>query len=544
MKLRLPFHRRMFRQCRQLPYGSVLLLLLLLLPLPATAAPPSPYLVADINQSAGTESAEISRLITLDGVAYFVACDYVHGCELWKSDGTTGGTQLVKDIYPGDRNSAIDGLTVYAGSLYFAATDGVKGSELWRSDGTSKGTKRLRDIQPGPNGSAPFGFVEMNGNLYFHADNGKQGRELWVTNGRTNGTHMVKDVRPGKASSEPRNLVAIGDKLYFIADDGVHGRELWRSNGTAGGTRFVKDIYPGVGRPQARYLTKAGDRLLFSANDGHHGQELWVSDGSTDGTLLLKDIWPGTMSSDPEIFVMHGAGNDTVYFVANDGEHGYELWRSDGTTANTVLVKNIFPDSFPYYDDAPEELIMVNDTLFFKANDGVHGDELWASDGSEGGTRLVKDIYPGPWSSIIDNFTTANGRLYFFSNDEGFYSLWQSDGTEIGTVPFVTAALNSLTFVDQLTTTGDKFFFAGDDRIYSRELWVSSGTDSSTQLLKDINNLGHSSNAWSEFGVDDIVYFTADDGVHGRELWKHTSAGAAMVTEMHPGPDNYFSSTF
>ena len=125
------------------------------------------------------------------------------------------------------------------------------------------------------------------------------------------------------------------------------------------------------------------------------------------GTFLVKDIHPGPSgSSFPDDLTNV---NGTLYFQANDGAHGVELWKSNGTAAGTVMVRDIDSGSS---GSGPGDLTNVNGELYFTANDGVHGEELWKSDGTAGGTVMV-DVFPGPLGSAPANLTNVNGTLYF-----------------------------------------------------------------------------------------------------------------------------------
>ena len=180
--------------------------------------------------------------------------------------------------------------------------------------------------------------------------------------------------------------------LFFTTSDG----RLWKSDGTEAGTGLVKDIAAGYASYYYWYYMffaiTVGELLFFKGLDGVHGMELWKSDGTEAGTVLVRDIITGTGSS------FYGAMltnvNGAVYFSADDGVRGSELWKSDGTEAGTVVVRDINPAGL----SAPATGTNVNGVLFFKADDGAHGSELWKSDGTEAGTVLVKDIQPGSGS--------------------------------------------------------------------------------------------------------------------------------------------------
>ena len=108
--------------------------------------------------------------------------------------------------------------------------------------------------------------------------------------------------------------------------------------------------------------------------------------------------------------------NGTLFFAANDGVHGTELWKSDGTAAGTVLVKDIDPAG-EARTSAVGNSTNVNGTLFFTANDGTHGVELWKSDGTAAGTVMVKDIIPGSRLAQLCRLTDVNGVLEFYASD-------------------------------------------------------------------------------------------------------------------------------
>src|SRR5262249_4721274 len=158
-------------------------------------------------------------------------------------------------------------------------------------------------------------------------------------------------------------------------------------------TVLVKDICRGRGGAAPLFLTNVNGTLFFTARDGTHGRELWKSDGTETGTVLVKDINPGREGGFPDFSrVGTQIGNltavgRTLFFVADDGLHGRKLWKSDGTDTGTVPVKDVSPGSELQLTVGPDAAMTgVNGTLYFVADDGV----LWKSDGSDAGTVPVK----------------------------------------------------------------------------------------------------------------------------------------------------------
>ena len=177
-----------------------------------------------------------------------------------------------------------------------------------------------------------------------------------------------------------------------------------------------------------------GTEVFFVHNDGVHGYELWKTDGSEAGTVLVKDLCPGTCPSRPRNLTVFGGA---LFFIADDGGHGRELWKSDGTAAGTALVKDIYPgmgDREHFRSGSPGGLLAADGVLYFAADDREHGLELWKSDGTPEGTVLVRDIHPGPNGSNPRPWVAAGGIL-LLNADDGTHGRepWVSDGTEAGT---------------------------------------------------------------------------------------------------------------
>ena len=372
-----------------------------------------------------------------------------HGKELWRTDGTPAGTQLLMDIAEGN----VDGVRASSNPYHFHALgtvavfavvrygNGHTSNELWRSDGTS--AERLATIDDHLSGfvrGITNGLVH-DGRLFFTAEDRSHGRELWVSDGSPAGTMRLTDIAPGNAHAFAKNpaigrsiLVAHDGLVYFPADDG-EGSALWCSDGSVVGSRRALQINA-TGSDRVAHVAAAGGRLFFTADDGIHGRELWVSDGSQANTRLVADIRSGADDSTPEVV---GSIGDRVLLLADDGLHGRELWISDGTSAGTKRLSDIAPGPA-----SPEILypVMVEQQLCFNANDGEHGRELWISDGTSAGTRMVADLQPGRSGS--DPFTAGgpsdlqvviDGTLYFPASTPSGCELWSyrpgnGDGTD------------------------------------------------------------------------------------------------------------------
>jgi len=446
----------------------------------------------------------------------------------------SGSPVLVKDINatlitsPGSI-----GERVYVnGTLYFTVSTPTTGAELWKSDGTAVGTVLVKDILPGPTGSGIGNLTNVNGTLFFSATDGVSGTELWKSDGTEAGTVRVKDLLAGTNGSSPSSFISYNGMLYFSGYSPGKGDELFKSDGTEAGTVLVKDIEAGIFSSTPSKLTIVNGLLYFTAYTSFYGYELWRSDGTEAGTELVKNIYtlPGGNSSTSPSNLTNV--NGTLFFTANDGTNGVELWKSDGTDAGTVIVEDILPGSGT---SSPSLLTNVNGKLFFLASDGINGAELWTSDGTEAGTMLVKNLTAGATGSTLSNLVSFNNQLYFAAQTgAGGTKLWRSDGTDAGTV---TVNASTMGNVSNFLKIGNTLFLRASDTTGGEELWSSDGSDAGTLRVKDIRPGASSSNPTQLVDVNGTLFFQATSGSTGVQLWKSdgTDGGTVQVRSFFDG---------
>ncbi|MEE9493212.1 MAG: SdrD B-like domain-containing protein [Gammaproteobacteria bacterium] len=291
--------------------------------------------------------------------------------KLWGFDVATGVKTLLKGSEQIHDNSISNRTTVFNGELYFSYNSSDTGRELWKTDGTVNSTVLVADIHVGNKGSYPSSFGVFNNELYFFAGDGRHGRELWKTDGTASGTVRVSNISGGY---KPFELTVADSGLYFkmyssntvTSDSPV---QLWKSDGTAAGTERVYEV-----ENNATDLFVFGDKVYFAVDDGVHGLELWVSDGSANGTRLLKDINPGSSDSLRRYSFQLTAYKNSLFFIADDGVHGHELWETDGTPAGTHLVDDFNAGAA---DSGIKKITVAGDSIYFSADDDVYQKVLW-----------------------------------------------------------------------------------------------------------------------------------------------------------------------
>ena len=448
--------------------------------------PSGTHLVKDINPGVG--NLNFGNPIVLNGKLYFLGYDGA-AIKLFVSDGTAAGTYSM-----GASLQQAQGMTAYNGKLYFNGTDGTHGNELWVSDGTEAGTQMLIDINTGAHGSLPSDFIIMGGKLYFSAGTDATLRELWVTDGTAANTQMIKDIYPGATSCDFYFPVVLGNKMYFTANDGTNGNEVWVTDGSTANTKMLVDIQPGAQGSYPTELTVYDGKIYFAADNGNDGKELWVSDGTLGGTQMLKNIYPGSSSSNPNFLHVY---NGKLYFTATDGTNGYELWVSDGSTSGTKMFKDLIPGSG---GAAPRASTIYHNKMYFTADVTTNDHQLWVSDGTDTGTYMIQPTVAPNTAPVADGFNEEfcvyHDKLFFSAKYNNIGAeLWvYNDGT-VGIDETVTnnnVSIYPNPFNNHVTVTGldaNENYTVRLTDIAGREIFSRKTLPSGNQLHLDMPSL-------------------------------------------------------
>ena len=499
-----------------------------------------------VKQFAAGDTA--SNFVQIGSNLYFL----VNGSQLWVTNGVNAaGTTLVKDFQLGNAGSFATGLAANgSGLVYFSATDGLSGQELWKSDGTQGGTSLVANIRPEaetpnppPLGSAPTSITPSGAQIFFSADATGSNRELWVTDGTGPGTRVVKttgdlEINTGGAS-DPTFLTDIEGVLYFSAVSSGKGREPWRSDGTPAGTVMIADLVDDIGASNPEQFVKYKNDVFF------------VSRAQGQPTRLRKESAPSNFIQDSatssiegplnvkELLVFGAGTNERLFFVGANSSRGTELWKSNGVIGAGGATECI--DINTNGNSNPEQLTVVGTSLFFVATDGNAsnasntGRELWRTTGSLATTKIVKDIFVGTESSDPENLIESGGKLFFTANTAANgRELWVSNGTAAGTLLLkdIVPGPGSPEITNMRNVDGI-LVFSANNGTDGREVWISDGTALGTRMLQDLAPQSASSNPGEFTPLDGRVLFTASTPEAGNELLL-SFVGSNLEVELQP----------
>ena len=286
------------------------------------------------------------------------------------------------------------------------------------------------------------------------------GEEPWISDGTLAGTREMANIRIGDTpmntqdgqgvliddvGSQPRSFFQSGDKVYFTADDNNSGRELWKidTSRASSGATLVKDINSGsddsIDLETVTEFVKMNENIFFTADNGNNGIELWKTNGFGLGTTMVKDINSGFNNSNPTELTLV---DNVLYFTAYDSTTAAtELFQSDGTNMGTIILNSAISN--------PEWLTAVENTLFFSAHNDLTGVNcLWNSDGTSSGTGFV-DITVNPQQII-----SSDDLIYFTHGNQ----LLSHDG--------ITSIVDSGPAIENLVLLDDVLFYTHNNYLY------------------------------------------------------------------------------
>jgi ELWxxDGT repeat protein len=398
----------------------------------------------------------------------FDADDRTHGRELWRSDGTTAGTALLKDIsggsaasYFGQYDMAPPWYVSVGGLDYFFVLLGRR--ELWRTDGTEAGTVRVHDFGPfrntrSPQFEYPRQLTALGGTFFFVIDDGEHGTELWRSDGTEAGTRLVEDLAVGRASSPIDNVVATGRQLFVTV-----GSRLLRCD-ERGPLTLLATYSAGV-----RSIHAFADGALFSSS-----QDLYRTDGTPQGTVRLLHLdatFPSTVVASAERgFFFAPRSNSTVD----------DVWVTDGTSAGT--------SRFGSFPRGPRSVAVVGGRLFIAAcRDFARPCEVWSTDGTEQGTVQVLSSNNGSFTDLV----MVGGQVLFRSYEDGpggpVSGLWAVGANGRGARRILQASMIDAETLREVD--GVLFFRAGGPGqcttlFCDLDLWRTDGTEEGTVMIR------------------------------------------------------------
>ena len=276
-------------------------------------------------------------------------------------------------------------------TLYFSATDGSSGNELWAHQ-PGEITSLGGGAGSGAGSGSGSGMTNVTGATCTVSPSLPTGLSIDSNTCTISGTPTVE------TSNTTYTVTAVISGTTFQTT-------VWLSSAYQQLTPSIEGAELTVGQAMTNITFQYGTSAASgSTSSTCIGTACMVKDINASGNSFGTNGWPPFMET---------IGN-TLYFSADDGIYGHNLWKSDGTASGTVMVKDINPGSGESFTYTPAvKPVVMNNELYFNANDGINGYELWKSDGTASGTVMVKDINSGGSSSSPKYLAVVGNTLYF-----------------------------------------------------------------------------------------------------------------------------------
>jgi ELWxxDGT repeat protein len=471
----------------------------------------APARLVDLEPQTG-DSQEILPLGERNGAAYFE-----YRGTLWRTDGSPAGTKpiaaLDRTVSPSLPAGFIDG-----GALFFLESR----SRLWpvRSDGSTDGTWLLSGQPPFIGGSSRYSLLD-DGTLIGATDY-EVDTLIWSSAGDTIEPliSLANPGGPGGDGSIEYVPPAAGSVALYRDFSPAQGWELWSLDGAPGGFQLLADLLPGAASSWPGLFLDVGDEVWITVRDAASNLELWRSAGTPATTSRVRSLWgPDDALAVTVVPVDVEAGR---FFALNRLWDGVMLFHSPSASSPMMLLREELSD------EGLRLLGLLGERLMFavaEIKDPGVGAELWVTDGTAAGTRLLRDIWSGPEGSRIGDGAVLGERLYFSACEPGGgCEIWWSDGTTVGTERFLDLEAGPGSSNPKgFARIGEQLYFTATRVANGREIWVTDGTRRGTFQLSEI-----AIGPWSSVELrdpeppfllwQDRIYFAGDDGT-GSELW-------------------------